>query len=153
MPVDDSALVGAPAPLARLIRRTPGEPRLAIRSAEVSIGRGAENDLVVDDPTVGVRHARLRLDGGVWILADLGSVHGTGVDGEPALGPVPLATGSVVRLGGVEMVFEPLDRWQDSAPGGRAATRSPLGSVILPLGATVAGLALGAVGHFVGWGG
>jgi pSer/pThr/pTyr-binding forkhead associated (FHA) protein len=47
-------------------------------------------------------------------LADLGSINGSTVDGEPVQQALPLGPGSVVRLGGVELVFAPRDRWEDS---------------------------------------
>ncbi|MFI8828656.1 FHA domain-containing protein [Streptomyces sp. NPDC053431] len=50
----------------------------------VRIGRGADNDLVVDDLTVSRRHAELRAapDGTYWIH-DLGSHNGTFLNGRP----------------------------------------------------------------------
>jgi predicted component of type VI protein secretion system len=103
--------------LAVLIRRPPGSEtaeRFPIQSAEVSIGRVAGNDVILDDPSVSARHARIRLDGGVWTLADLGTVGGSLVDGEPVQQALPLGPGSIVRVGKVELAFAPQDRWQDS---------------------------------------
>lgn len=104
--------------LAVLIARGPGAGngtgRYSIRSSEVSVGRGGDNDLVVGDPSVSERHATLRLAGGVWSLADLGSMNGSWIDGQPVRGSLPLASGSAVRLGTMEFVFAPRDHWQDS---------------------------------------
>ncbi|OIP28991.1 MAG: hypothetical protein AUK47_28605 [Deltaproteobacteria bacterium CG2_30_63_29] len=47
----------------------------------ITIGRGEGNDLVVDAPQVSRDHARLRREGDIWILEDLGSANGTYVDG------------------------------------------------------------------------
>ena len=74
--------------LATLHRRGAGREgmgRYPIHLAEVLIGRVPGNDLVIADPSVSARHARLRLSGGVWTLADLGSVNGTSVDGTPVV--------------------------------------------------------------------
>jgi pSer/pThr/pTyr-binding forkhead associated (FHA) protein len=80
----------------------------------VSIGRVEGNDVVILDSSVSARHARLRLAGGVWTLADLGSVNGTRVDGETVQQALPLAPGSIVQVGGVELAFVPKDHWEDS---------------------------------------
>jgi hypothetical protein len=97
----------------RPLAREPSE-RFPIRGVDVAIGRMAGNDVVLADPSVGARHARIRLAGGVWSLADLGTVGGSLVDGEPVQQALPLAPGSIVRLGEVELAFAPQDRWQDS---------------------------------------
>jgi pSer/pThr/pTyr-binding forkhead associated (FHA) protein len=95
--------------------------RHVVHLPEVLIGRVPGNDLVIADPSVSARHARLRLSGGVWTLADLGSVNGTTVDGTPVIRAQALAPGSEVVLGATRLVFEPSDRWEDS-PGPAAPT-------------------------------
>ncbi len=89
---------------------------LAIRRPTVRIGRDASNEVVLDVPSVSAAHAEVRLRGGVWQVEDLGSVNGTWVDGEPVHGSLVLAPGSAVRVGTVELVFAPHDRWEDSPP-------------------------------------
>ena len=52
------------------------------------------------------QHARLRLDNDTWLIEDLGSRNGTLVNGVPIqAGPIQL--GDRIRIGDVEMVFEP----------------------------------------------
>jgi pSer/pThr/pTyr-binding forkhead associated (FHA) protein len=68
------------------------------------IGRGAEADVVVDDPGVSRRHAEIRMDGGSAVVRDLGSTNGTFVDGERA-GALRLADGSTVTIGRTRIVF------------------------------------------------
>ena len=46
-------------------------------------GRGAAADVVVDDDLVSQRHLRLRVDGGVCTIIDLGSLNGTSLNGRP----------------------------------------------------------------------
>lgn len=87
---------------------------LPVRRPTVRLGRDAGNDLVLADPSVSAAHAELRLRGGVWTVTDLGSVNGTWVDGEPVLGALPLAPGSMLRVGEVRLAFAPKDRWEDS---------------------------------------
>ena len=87
-----------------------------VRRPEVTVGRGDDNDVVLGDPSVSERHARLRLAAGVWTLADLGSVNGSWVDGEAVQEELPLASGCSIRLGGTELGFSAHDRWEDSPP-------------------------------------
>ena len=48
-----------------------------------SVGRSQENDIVINDPNVSRRHARIsRADGG-FVVEDLGSTNGTLLDGAP----------------------------------------------------------------------
>jgi hypothetical protein len=47
------------------------------------VGRNAEADIRIDDPTFADRHARLDLVGDRIVLRDLGSAEGTLVNGEP----------------------------------------------------------------------
>ncbi|WP_193610554.1 FHA domain-containing protein, partial [Nocardioides lijunqiniae] len=47
------------------------------------VGREADNDIVAVEPTVSRRHAEIRAAGDGWEVVDLGSTHGTRVDGQP----------------------------------------------------------------------
>jgi predicted component of type VI protein secretion system len=58
-----------------------------LASREVSIGRAAENDLVLDDELVSRLHCRLvAVEGGVVVM-DEGSSNGTWLNGEPLTHP------------------------------------------------------------------
>ncbi len=83
--------------------------RLLVKVPIVNIGRADYNDLVIPDDSVSSQHAKLTRREGVWILTDLGSTNGTLVDGERVGGDVPIAPGAFVRLGDVQLVFEPTD--------------------------------------------
>jgi pSer/pThr/pTyr-binding forkhead associated (FHA) protein len=63
------------------------------------------NDLVLDDPRVSARHARLEWTGRGWSLHDLGSKNGTFVAGSPALG-TSLEDEDWVSFGGLLARFE-----------------------------------------------
>jgi pSer/pThr/pTyr-binding forkhead associated (FHA) protein len=52
----------------------------------LEIGRALSCDVVLEDPSVSRRHARLGWNGGGWTLVDDGSTNGTTVNGEPARG-------------------------------------------------------------------
>src|SRR5712691_3302150 len=92
--------------------------RLSVKTPVVNIGRADYNDLVVPDPSVSTRHAKLQRREGVWVLVDLDSTNGTFVDGERVKGEAPLAPGTTVRFGDVQLVFEPTDDALGVAKGG-----------------------------------
>lgn len=75
---------------------------LKLEGAPAYIGRAAGNAVRIDDPSVSRLHCSLSLgSGGGTLIADLGSVNGTSVNGQ-FLGPDearPLQTGDVVGVG------------------------------------------------------
>jgi hypothetical protein len=73
----------------------------AVRLADetVTLGRGPECDLTIDDEYISTRHAVFRQHEGIWYAEDLGSTNGTFVDGGRIHGPTEVRIGSLVRLG------------------------------------------------------
>jgi pSer/pThr/pTyr-binding forkhead associated (FHA) protein len=49
--------------------------------ADVLLGRSPDCDCLISDPSVSRRHARIRYDGERWLVADLGSLNGTRLNG------------------------------------------------------------------------
>jgi hypothetical protein len=75
----------------------------ARESREVHVGRGDQNDVVLEDETVSRDHATFALRNEWWTVLDRGSKNGTIVNGE-TLAPgqaVPLGDGARVRFGKV----------------------------------------------------
>lgn len=66
---------------------------------ELFIGRDLNNDIVINDPEVSRRHARLILQGKTYVLEDLGSTNGTVVNGQRLSGPYILKDGDDITLG------------------------------------------------------
>lgn len=66
----------------------------------VTIGRQADNDLVIADDGLSRHHARLAIQGETLVLTDLGSANGTRVNGVPVVGSQTLRPGDLVELGG-----------------------------------------------------
>jgi DNA-binding NtrC family response regulator len=64
------------------------------------VGRAAPADLIVDDPSLSRRHARLHTQQTGVLVEDLGSKNGTSCDGE-AIESVLVRPGMQARLGGV----------------------------------------------------
>lgn len=109
-----------PPPLATFLVRAGAlaGQRLTVRTPIVNVGRADYNDVVVPDPSVSTSHAKLQRREGVWVLVDLDSTNGTFVDGERVKGEAPLAPGAMVRLGDVQLVFEPTDDAVAAVKGG-----------------------------------
>lgn len=82
-----------------------GAPWLAqtVSTAPISIGRAPENDVVLIDPYVSLRHATLAISRGRLLLRDTSS-NGTLVDGEP-IEARQLAAGDVVTIGPFTLRF------------------------------------------------
>jgi len=78
---------------------------------ENTIGRARSSDVLLNYPTVSRNHgAILRDEKGAWTIYDLDSKTGIRVNGVDIVGDSPLREGDVILLGGVEMVFMPLNR-------------------------------------------
>jgi pSer/pThr/pTyr-binding forkhead associated (FHA) protein len=82
----------------------------------VSVGRGPNNAIRIDDDTVSTHHAELRWDEGHWVVQDLGSTNGTFVsdggvrEAERRVERQALALGSLVRFGGATLRLELAER-------------------------------------------
>ncbi|HVS84777.1 MAG TPA: FHA domain-containing protein [Gaiellaceae bacterium] len=97
----------APRSATLIVQRSPSLEAgdvFAVDSAPLTIGRGGQNDLVLDgDEFASARHARVeaRRDG-VWV-SDLGSTNGTFVNGSKVQGAVRLGNGDVLRVGETDL--------------------------------------------------
>jgi pSer/pThr/pTyr-binding forkhead associated (FHA) protein len=111
MPTDDSSLV---------IHEGAGAGSEHPVDGELILGRDhGSADLVIPDPGVSRRHARMVPDNGTLIVEDLGSSNGTYVNGHRISGPVAIDAGDEVQLGDTVI-----------GVGGTAAT------VVMPPGAS-----------------
>ncbi len=90
---------------------------------EVSIGRTAENDVVLYDPGVSRRHAIIRDEGGRFVVQDQGSANGTQINGNPVT-EEELQSGDLLSVGPVVFSVE-LGAGQEE---GAARTRLVSGS-------------------------
>ena len=77
---------------------------LALASAEVTLGRDASCDLVLDADDVSRRHARVRAAGHGHQVEDLGSTNGTFVGGAPVTSR-ELVAGDLIRLGSIMVKY------------------------------------------------
>lgn len=66
----------------------------------IIIGRAENCDLVLaHDGTVSRRHAKVLVEGERLFIEDLGSTHGTFVDGQRISGRTELRPGAIIRIG------------------------------------------------------
>lgn len=158
-----------------LIRATPtprrqmeeeaGTPRLVIRSGEyagqviplnksrMSIGRTAENDIVLEDGSVSRLHARLDKVSNGWQLTDCGSTNGTAVNGAD-ISAMALHNGDRIRLGRIKMVLEdeaalPGEKFDSSKTISRAVKVLPHG--VVPWRWVIGGTVLLLIALVVWW--
>jgi hypothetical protein len=87
-------------------RRTERLPRSAL------IGRGHNAELVLNDPQVSRLHARLDLRDGVVHLEDLGSLNGTGRNGQKLNGITRLEPGDRLQIGSATITFRGVGTWK-----------------------------------------
>ena len=73
--------------------------QITLGQAPILIGRAPESTLVLEDDYASGRHARLSLQGGTWMVEDLGSTNGTFAGSDRVEGPTPVPPGGSVRIG------------------------------------------------------
>ena len=71
----------------------------------ITIGRGPDNTIVVNDPSISAHHAQLLLEGDTYRLKDLDSTNGTRVNGKPVTETV-LRIDDQIRFGAAEARYE-----------------------------------------------
>jgi len=91
----------------RLVVRLKGRPLKTYPFAgeEMSIGRLAENAIVIDNLSVSRTHATVRSSADGFVLRDLGSKNGTLLNGKPAA-EARLADGDCIGIGKYEILFQ-----------------------------------------------
>lgn len=71
----------------------------------ISIGRGQDNDIVIQDGYVSHNHAVIELLNNLYVIQDLGSVNRTYVNGQEISGRQYLQTGDTISIGTVTFQF------------------------------------------------
>ena len=91
---------------------------IPLESSELSLGRDTSNDIVLEDPEVSRRHARIYVQGNYYFIEDLGSTNGTSINGQRLVGPYQLQSGDLITLGEhTNLVFETAKDPRPPAPG------------------------------------
>jgi predicted component of type VI protein secretion system len=71
----------------------------------ITIGRGQDNVIIINNPSVSTRHAQLQLTGETYRLKDLDSTNGTHVNGIPVTETL-LRFNDRIRFGAAEARYE-----------------------------------------------
>jgi len=79
---------------------------IVLKQGANRIGRNAQNDLPIDDPTVSSFHCEIDFEHGTVTVRDLGSTNGTFINSVPVRQAI-LEPGQTLRLGSVELFFPP----------------------------------------------
>lgn len=90
---------------ALLIETTGGMHRMPLASTLLTIGRGLNNDIILEDTRVSRNHAQLRYKSRRFWINDLSTTNGTFINGE-RISEADLRHGDVISLGGLELTFE-----------------------------------------------
>ena len=72
----------------------------------MTLGRHEDAEIVLTDPQVSRHHAEITMQGGKWVIRDLGSANGTLVNGQRLAGPYVLESHDVVEVGQTRFRFE-----------------------------------------------
>jgi len=88
-----------------LLRPQRGKP-MQITQQTMHIGRNQTNDVVVNDKRVSRYHAEIRYEHGQFMLYDLGSTNGVGINGVLTRQAVPLKNGDLIGVGDYVFVFQ-----------------------------------------------
>lgn len=85
---------------ALVFTRNTSQQKLELSGIALTIGRGTECELQIADERISIRHCRLTVHDGEWMIQDLKSTNRTFVNGE-LVGDQPrrLVHGDIVRLG------------------------------------------------------
>lgn len=82
----------------------------AVEKFPLRIGRGYNNDIILQDPHISSHHAEILHNGTDWVLSDMGSANGSRVNGKDCKdGTAVLHSGDTITLGRTTLrVFDPL---------------------------------------------
>jgi serine/threonine protein kinase len=102
--------VSEPPPGHELIINTPGHPpsTVPLTQAVVTLGRHADNEIVLPAEGVSRHHSRLQATALGWELVDLGGINGTFLNDRRlrADDPTPVVPGSRIRVGPYELTLQ-----------------------------------------------
>jgi hypothetical protein len=89
-----------------LVVQTDGaaQARFDLRGSVIAIGRGSDNDVIVDDAQVSRHHCQLKLQHGAYEFVDLQSRNGSHVNGQP-VEAIALGDGDRIRVGNTSIEF------------------------------------------------
>ncbi len=126
----------------RLGIRTPGRDSsyADLSKGILSIGRNADNDVVLPADGVSRHHAIIEEKNGAWFVSDLGGLNGTWLDGV-RLRPnesVPFKPHAVLEVGPYQLLLEGEFNPEATTPSNSAETHSDIDDLATPVAAIIA---------------
>ncbi len=88
-----------------------GRERLFEGLCPLTIGRDKSVELVLTDPEVSRRHARLEAQGGIVFVRDLESSNGTFLNGRRLRTAIETREGDTIDVGTTRLIVEQLQPW------------------------------------------
>jgi hypothetical protein len=76
-----------------------------LEGARVTIGRGSDNDIVLNEAVVSGEHAAISMESGAATLVDLDSTNGTYVNDRLVVDKKPLKHNDVISIGSHDLLF------------------------------------------------
>ncbi|MFO7585548.1 MAG: FHA domain-containing protein [Anaerolineales bacterium] len=105
---------------------TPGKT-FPMEGDVLTIGREANNAVAINDAEVSRKHAQLVLQGGKYVITDLGSTNGTFVNGQRLTGQHVLLPGEIISLGEqISLLYEVVAKADPNATVISSAARMPV---------------------------
>ena len=77
-----------------------------IEQGEITIGRKADNAILLDNPTISSHHCIIQRNGDSCVLQDLGSTNGTRVNSRDVKESTSLHHKDLLQLGSIEFMFD-----------------------------------------------
>lgn len=99
--------------------------RFLLDRQTVSLGRGSDNDIVIDCGSVSGKHAEMVRSEGGYELRDVGSTNGIKIGGE-RMDTIPLRHGATVKLGDVAFDFQLSEEEREALAREKPAGPSPI---------------------------
>jgi len=112
--------------------------RFSLRAGRTTMGRSANNDMTLTEPSISATHARIIGERGNWRVLNLLSTNGTFVNGKK-ISESPLRHGDRIRMGRVEFVFQTSETLDPSRK--RSGNRTTVVAITLALLAAAVGVA------------
>ncbi len=110
--------------------------RCVLRRGRYVIGQDRKSEIVVDAPSVSGRHAQLTVESDdVFLIEDLGSTHGTRVNGHPVHEATPVTLACHIEIGSATLGFQrsglPASVFQYLSPDFMGADRYAVGEIVV----------------------
>jgi predicted component of type VI protein secretion system len=113
--------------------------RIVLEGDRATVGKAAENDVVLDDAQVSHMHAVFERFPAGWCIRDLGSSNGTWLNGSRIWAQQRVRSGDDIRIGQTRLLFhdrtahQPLTEMEEAAPLMTAREHDVLVALCRPL--------------------